>query len=749
MALNHRITRVLLENKAQYLGSIVLIIFSTFTFSLMTQFAMNFERQATEFETSSLQEDAAFTTEQAIADLPALEAAANARIEAGTTLDYTLPDGKKLRIFSQSERVNIPAIVDGEALGESGDMLISPVFAAANDVKIGDVLNILDRPFTITGFMALPNYIYPLQSETDIMPQPGFGIAVISKADFAALGQGSTFYAVRFNDTAQDPLAQSAQFRELLTSRGIDIVQWTDIEDNKRVNIVAVEIEILNLVSRAVPAGILLLTSIMVANVIWRLIDREAPVIGALYALGYRRKEIQRHYLMFPLLIALIGGIIGTILGTFPVRAMVAFMFTAFIVPLTTIEYSPVRMLISVLLPVLFLGGSGYFVIWRELRHAPVELMRGKAEQNKVNFLERALKLDRLNFATKFRIREQLRSLSRLAFLLVGIIVATMLLLWGFALKSGFDNMLTSGLTDVYHFTYEYKFDKPGQAPLPADAEPISAALFVPEGDDRRDFYVSGVKPDATLITLEDETGASLSMDQVIMTRPLANRLEVVAGDAVNIVRKPDGRIFSVQIDAVSNTYAGAFIFMPLADYYETFEVPEGSYTGAFSNVLLEIPESQPYTVITMEEKIAGVREAIAPTEAMIGFLATVAFIIGVIVIYVVTSLIVEENRNVISLMKIFGYRKREINSLILNSSTIVVVIGYLAGIPLILAALGVLVQALDERVGLALPPLTISPLYLLIGFVVVLLAYELSKLLCRKKVNAISMSEALKAGIE
>ena len=82
-------------------------------------------------------------------------------------------------------------------------------------------------------------------------------------------------------------------------------------------------------------------------------------------------------------------------------------------------------------------------------------------------------------------------------------------------------------------------------------------------------------------------------------------------------------------------------------------------------------------------------RSDYAPTQSMIGFLATVAFIIGVIVIYVVTSLIVEEYKSSISLMKIFGYRKKEINSLLLNSSTIVVVIGYIMGIPLILAALG------------------------------------------------------------
>ena len=83
MVINKRIKRVLLENKAQYIESIMLIIFSCFAFTLMTQFAMNFERLANEFENGYAQEDATFTTAKKIGNLPELESAANAVIEEG------------------------------------------------------------------------------------------------------------------------------------------------------------------------------------------------------------------------------------------------------------------------------------------------------------------------------------------------------------------------------------------------------------------------------------------------------------------------------------------------------------------------------------------------------------------------------------------------------------------------------------------------------------------------------------------
>ncbi|AHM64557.1 hypothetical protein LK13_17390 [Paenibacillus polymyxa] len=104
-------------------------------------------------------------------------------------------------------------------------------------------------------------------------------------------------------------------------------------------------------------------------------------------------------------------------------------------------------------------------------------------------------------------------------------------------------------------------------------------------------------------------------------------------------------------------------------------------------------------------------------------FISAMAFIIELIIIYLVTSLI-------------------------LNSSTIVVMAGFLIGIPLSFALMGGLMKALENSLIFSIPVM-IDPLYVIVGFVAVMLYYELSKLLCRRKVNAISMSEALKAGTE
>ena len=48
-------------------------------------------------------------------------------------------------------------------------------------------------------------------------------------------------------------------------------------------------------------------------------IQRESSVIGALYALGAKKKDLIRHYVTLPTIVAFVGGIIGAVKGFSPV----------------------------------------------------------------------------------------------------------------------------------------------------------------------------------------------------------------------------------------------------------------------------------------------------------------------------------------------------------------------------------------------------------------------------------------------
>jgi putative ABC transport system permease protein len=98
--------------------------------------------------------------------------------------------------------------------------------------------------------------------------------------------------------------------------------------------------------------------------------------------------------------------------------------------------------------------------------------------------------------------------------------------------------------------------------------------------------------------------------------------------------------------------------------------------------------------------------------------------------------------------MKVLGYRKKEVYSLILNSSFFLVVIGYILGVPLLLASLSAMFKSMTKTMTVSFP-VVINYVYVIVGFVIIYLTYEISKALSKKKVNRISMTEALKSGME
>ncbi len=784
MVINKKIMRTMLENRSSYLGSLVLIIISCLLFTMMTQLSGNMAALTDAFEKDCVQNDASFATAGRLDNLRELESRFGARIEEGASFDAVSGD-KTLRIFRQNTKVDIPAIIEGKN-PSGGDILLDPSYAKANGLKIGDGLQVFDNTFKISGFMSLPNYIYILKNETDIINDPmTFGIAVLGKEDFDRFGKGSGFYSVRFDSIpggsgsesdstsgtgsgtgaggiagtdnaagagringAGSIEARKEQLRDYLKSSGVQVTQWTDIGDNARVNYVKIKIEGINGVSKSMPIAILLLTCILTGIVIRRMLQRESVIIGTLYAQGYRRKELRRHYLMYPLTIAAIGGIIGTSLGALMLKPMLAVMVSYFNIPVGSITYSAGYVAASLLLPVFFLGISGGFVLRKVLGNTPVDLMKGVREKNSVNFIERGLKLEQFGFATRFRIREQLRSLSRLAFLLIGVVMATMLLLLGFTAKSSMDNLMNFGFKDAYRFQYEYVYKTLQTAHSPQGAEKFSAASVTLKSDNATSFEIVGIEPGAKYIVLKDKSGAALIPDRVIISMPLAEKLKAGPGDVIDVVGKTDSKEYSIIVDSVAETFIGEFVFMPIERLDKLMGLPAGSYMGVWSDAALDIPEDQLYSARTVEDSVKDFGKSTEPIQVTVGVISFMSFIIGLIVIYVVTSLIIEENKGNISLMKVFGYRRKEVNSLILNSSSIMIAIGYIIGIPLILATMRVFFKSLTESVNLTLPVIISYP-YIIIGFAVIWLTYELSKAMSKRKVDRIPMTEALKAETE
>jgi len=748
MALRKRLWRILLENKGRYIGTIILILLGSFYFIAATGVSGNLEKMVVGFAEEYGQEDLTFSTDKPLEDIAALEGESGARIEAYRQYDVKLPNGE-LRLLSLASKINIPAVLAGRGLENPGEILLDPKFCQLHGLAIGEQIELNGKTFHIVGTMAVPNYVVVLKNLYDVLPTNGFGIGIVAGAAFEAFPEAVTVYAATFADR-ENLNAQTAQLHKLLGEKGVSLSEWMDAKSNKRVSMPWGNISSMKSMSFPVSIVFFLLSCLIVGVMIMRMVKSDSVVIGTLYAQGYRRRELTWHYLAIPVLLSAVGGLGGILLALPFVKPVVASMLAFYILPDKGITFSPLNLALAVLMPVAFVGLSSFLVIRKILRKTAVELMKGDEQKAQVNSLERALRLDRFTFNTKFQIREQVRSIPRLLFLVLGVSAASMILLYGFTFNYSMDVLMDKGSLATYRYPLEYNFKEVQNlqnGALPEGAEPYNALRGYPEGRQAVEFYLVGMEPDSVGFIIEDQQGNPLSRSQVNITSPLASRLKLKQGDTIRFVNKLDGKAYSLTIDGIVQAYGVQVVYMPLDEFNRMTGQPLGSYRTVLSSHEIDFDESLLAGVMDARDPEAF-EELAMPTTLIVASVTALAVLIAVIIIFLVTSLMIDESRNTISLLKVLGYRRKEIAKLILNSSTPAVFIGFWLGLPFMLAFGNILYGTVAEILNMAIP-MIVNPLYVLISFVVIFAVYEATKWLCGRKLAKISLSEALKAGTE
>jgi putative ABC transport system permease protein len=736
----------MMEHKAQYIGALVMVMVSCLLFVAMMMVSNNLDSMFNDFSSNNVLGDAEFQVERPL-DITMLESKFDAKIEKSSMVDYDLNPGQTLRIFAENSRVNIHEVVEGNELSSKG-ILIDKLFAGANGLSIGDSLSIQGRKYEINGYMVLPNYIYIIKSKEEMINDPKtFGIAVLSKENQSTIEGGYEFYSVRFNNR-ENVHQQEVELKAYLLSQGTNILKWESTENNNKVTVVAMEVKTLSSMSKAVPGSLLLLTVILLSILIKRMIKRESVVVGTLYAQGYRKKELIMHYMTFSIIISLLGGIIGALAGFGLVKPMINFLMMAFTMPHEKIIYTLYPVMISLLAPAIFICSASFFVINGLLKKTPAELMKGIKSSDKSNLFEKKLKLDRFKFKTKFQIREQVRNLSRSGFLLFGVIVATILLLYGLTLQSSLDYMLNEGIASLYNLKYEYVYNELKQEAPPTGFEQFNAIYVTPDFDRNSNFAIIGALPDTLRLNIKNLKGEKIVPDKVIITNILSNKLDIKKGDEITVISDEDLSKYTIKIEEIADSAAGEFMFMPLDDLNAMTGYPAGSYIGIWGDEKLEFGKGEIRSTKSMDAIAAGIKNLIVQTGIMVYGLTISSFFLGLIIIFIVTGLIIEENRNTISLIKVFGYKKKEVNKLILDSNTYVVILGYILGVPILVTSVSALMQSLTDSMQMMIP-VHLNIWYIVFGFVVVMFTYESAKFLSKRKINKIPMSEALKAGTE
>ncbi|CZR97996.1 MULTISPECIES: ABC transporter permease [Clostridioides] len=740
MKLNKSILRVMKENRGQYIGMLYMLILSVFLFVALTITAQNLKYNKDMYVKNNVQEDLEFYTSNKIDNIREIEDKFDLKFQETLVKEYKYGD-KTLRLFTPNKKVNITAVLEG-AMPRVGEIALDPQFAKSNKLNIGDEYHIGNSSYRISGYIGIPNYAYILEKDGDVINNPkNFGIGILNKEDMVS---GDYLYSVKYNKN-REIYTQSKNLKNYLNTNEVNIIDWTYAKNNMKISMLDIEVTAISVYSVILPTVILLITVVLISIVLGRMMKNEMANIGTLYALGYRKKEIMIHYMNYPIILSSISGVIGGIIGIIVQKYLFDLFLTFFPIPIEKISYSPIYFILGIVLCMVFSIIGSYLSINKVLKLSPVLLMKNENKRQKVNIIERKLTLNNLKFKNKFAIREQLRSISRLAFLVIGVSIATVFLMYGFIAKCSMDYMINQERNDVISYKYEYILKQLSTDKPPIGGEGVSGVKFVLDSEMNNDFELIGGNKNSQMISLKDKKGNEISIDdnKFIITSIMAKKYNLSIGDKLSFINIVDDKEYSIKITDIAQTNSGDYVFTSLNSFNQMMGLEKGSYNAIMSKTPIEINKDMVYMTNTPNNITNMLEDYMQLMSAFIYGIAFVAFIIGVIIIYVVASISIDENKNHIALMKVFGYKKKEINSMMLNGSRIYVVLGYIIGVPIGYSIIKVIFK-IFESLDIALEArLNLS--YVIIGFVIIILTFEVSKFMCARKIDKISLSEALK----
>ncbi len=519
----------------------------------------------------------------------------------------------------------------------------------------------------------------------------------------------------------------------------------------------------------AMPFLFYLVAALVCMTTMTRLVDEQRSQIGIFLALGFSEGRIIGKYVLYALLAALGGSVLGIIFGQliFPTVIYNTWRLM-YDLPEIRFYYPVIYVLICILAFTLLMAAVTASVVRNSLKEMPSSLLRPKAPKSskrvlleKITFLWR-----RLPFTSKITARNIFRYKSRFFMTVVGVAGCTGLLVVGFGIKDSISDIVSIQYGEI--FAYDYQINLENDHHLEENVSVLKDNLnneeVVPFMTYTTKAYLSDKEDDTLIVEVFDaresknvlnlrktdhKTPIEMNNGGVILSQKFAINHKIREGDYIT-VESLNGLKREVRVERICEFYFQHYIFMSEAYYEDIFG--ENVHANAIA-VTSEDQEGLKEDVKKLQDYISTVDFTgfISQFETMIKALDFIILVIivaaGSLALVVLINLIqvnIAERIREIATLKVLGFNDHEVNSYIFKEVLLLTVIGGLLGLPL-----GVLEHHFIMNVinmDMMMFGMNISILSFTYAFLITIVFTLLVSLFMRKHLNDIEMVESLKS---
>ena len=525
---------------------------------------------------------------------------------------------------------------------------------------------------------------------------------------------------------------------EIFDTDAGNLVAFIKAGDNVRIQAASGDQELYRSVGTIAGGIILVLISYVLSVFVVHSIDQEASVIGALYALGVKKRDLMRHYVMLPTGIAAVSGVIGTLIGysALGVRVQMQDCYNYYSLPDLNPIVMPYLVIYGVVLPPLICWAVTSLVINKRLSRPVLTLIKNEQTASR----GKDIPLKHMKFLRLFKLRQIMRE-RRTAFAVVfGMFVSLLIAIMALQIFVYCDAVRVQYPEDTkyeYMYTYKYPSEDPPEGGYEAYAKTLKKEIY----GYNFDVTVMGITDDNPFFGVELEDTSS----RVVISSSISYKYGLGVGDVITLKDEEEDKLYSFEISDITQYAPSFMVFMPYDKALELFGEPDDYYNVVFSDHDLKIPSGRLYSTVTKAdvEKAAGI--FVKQMQGMIVTLGGVSVVIFAIVLYLMMKVMIDRSAFSISLIKVFGYRDKELKKMYLDGNFYVIALGALISVPLGKVIMDAIYEpAFVPNVACGVDKSFPFWMYLAIFAVVLVLYFIINHLLVRK-IRKMAPTEVLK----
>lgn len=668
-------------------------------------------------------------------------------------------DGKNdgtVRVFAKTDNINLACVLDGRLPENENEIAVDRMHADNVDMKVGDTIRVGGEKFEVVGLIAYVNYSTLHEKTTDLMFDAiKFDVAMVTDEGFDRLGESIHYaYAWKYKDAPADEKEEKAlsdDFRKVLAAQtmlhGNELKDYVPSYGNPAINFATDDMGSDMSMGGVILDILIIIIAFIFGVTISNTISKESSTIGTLRASGYTRGELVRHYLSMPVIVTFLAAIVGNILGyTVFKNVVVGMYYNSYSLPTYETVWNPDAFVKTTVVPIILMFVVNLIVIVRMLRHTPLQFLRHDLKKSK---RKKAIRLPHWKFMSRFRVRIMFQNISNYLILFVGICFIMVML----AMAVGMPDTLTyyqKHASNLMFTKYQYVLKTYQNADgLIVTTDNEDAEMFAMKSlvkrSDALDEEIStyGVVDDSRYIEISDLE--SLEKNEVYISDSYADKYGIVIGDTIKLEEKYTDDSYNFKVCGIYDKCQSIAVFMPIDQYRKVFDLDDEAFSGFFSDAkITDIDSDMIASTITKRDITKMCDQLDHSMGSYMQYFQVLCILLSMAMIYLLTKLIIEKNENAISMTKILGYENREIASLYLLSTTIVMIV-----IDVLTVAVGVWVMNFAWKEILmtysgwfSFHMETISYVKM---FAFVLIGYVIVMLLDFQRIKKIPMDQALK----